>query len=61
MLGDSEYGIVVDNSAEGLRDGMKKLITDKSLYAHYLKKADERKDFLSEDRIMDKLEGYFES
>ena len=40
---------------------MKKLITDKSLYAHYLKKADERKDFLSEDRIMDKLEGYFES
>ena len=60
MLGDSEYGLIVENSADGLYEGMKKLITDKELYAHYLKKADERKDYLSEDRIMDQLEGYFE-
>ena len=60
MLGDSEYGLVVENSSEGIYEGMKKLITDKELYAHYQKKADERKDYLSEDRIMDQLEGYFE-
>ena len=60
MLGDSEYGLVVENSSEGIYEGMKKLITDKELYAHYRKKADERKDYLSEDRIMDQLEGYFE-
>ena len=60
MLGDSEYGLVVENSSEGIYEGMKKLITDKELYAHYQKKADERKDYLSEDRIMDQLGGYFE-
>lgn len=60
MLGDSEYGLVVENSSEGIYEGMKKLITDKELYAYYQKKADERKDYLSEDRIMDQLEGYFE-
>lgn len=60
MLGDSEYGLIVENSADGLYEGMKKFITDKDLYAHYQKKAEERKDYLSEDRIMDQLEGYFE-
>ncbi len=60
MLGDSEFGLVVDNSSEGIYEGMKKLITDKELYAQYQKKADERKDYLCEDRIMDQLEGYFE-
>ena len=60
MLGDSEYGLIVENSADGLYEGMKKFITDKDMYAHYQKKAEERKDYLSEDRIMDQLEGYFE-
>ena len=56
MLGDSEYGLVVENSEEGLYEGMKKILSDRSLYEHYVKMANVRKDYLSEDTIMDKVE-----
>ena len=56
MLGDSEYGLVVENSAEGLYAGMKQILSDPALFAHYQKKAEERKDYLSEDNIMDQVE-----
>ena len=56
MLGDSEYGMVVENSAEGLYEGMKKILSDPALFEHYQKKAEERKDYLSEEKIMDQVE-----
>ena len=56
MLGDSLYGMVVENSAEGLYEGMRKILSDPALFAHYQKKAEERKDYLSEDNIMDQVE-----
>lgn len=56
MLGDSEYGIVVENSEEGLYSGLRRVLSDKSIFEHYVKKADERKDYLSEEKIMDKVE-----
>ena len=60
MLGDSEYGLVVENSEEGLYQGMKRILEDPALYAHYCEKAEERKDYLSEDKIMDQLEAILE-
>ena len=56
MLGDSEYGIIVENSEEGLYDGMRRVLSDEKVFDYYKKKADERKDYLSEKKIMDKVE-----
>ena len=56
MLGDSEYGLVVENSEEGIYEGMKKILSDKKLFEHYVKKAEERKNYLDENVIMDQLE-----
>ncbi len=35
MLGDSEYGLIVDNSEQALYDGIRKLLDDPKLLAHY--------------------------
>lgn len=56
MMGDSEYGLIVENSEEGLYEGMKNILTDKALYEHYKEKAKKRVDYFSEDKIMNKLE-----
>ena len=56
MLGDSEYGIIVENSEEGLYTGMRRVLSDEKVFEHYSKKAEERKDYLSEEKIMDKVE-----
>ena len=56
MLGDSEYGLIVENSENGIYTGMKKILSDVSLYNHYKQKAKERMDYFSEEKIMDKLE-----
>lgn len=56
MLGGGEYGMIVENSEEGLYQGLKKILEDGSLYEHYVQKAEERKDYLSEDEIMQQLE-----
>ncbi|MBR0136232.1 MAG: glycosyltransferase, partial [Clostridia bacterium] len=43
MLGENnEYGIVTENSEEGLYRGIKSLLDDPELLAHYKRKAEER-------------------
>lgn len=43
LLGyENEYGIVVENSEEGIYEGLKKLLSDKELLMHYTHKAKER-------------------
>lgn len=43
MLGENnEYGIVTENSEEGLYRGIKSLLDDPELLAHYTRKAEER-------------------
>lgn len=56
MLDNGEYGIIVENSEDGLYEGMKKVLQEKGLFEHFVKKADERKDYLSEDTIMNRIE-----
>lgn len=56
MLDSGEYGMIVENSENGLYTGIKKMLLDINLYEHYKMKAEERKDYLSENVIMDKIE-----
>ena len=53
MLGDNdEWGIVTDNNEEALYKGIKKLLDDKNLLAHYKEKAAERgKTFSTENTV----------
>ena len=48
LLGEhDEYGIVVENSEEGIYQGMKRMLSDPALLAHYKEKAKERGGFFS--------------
>lgn len=60
MLGDSEYGLVVENSAEGVYGGMKKALEEPSFFDHYAKKAAERKKFFSVERSVAEADALFE-
>jgi len=53
MLGEhNEYGIVTENSEEALYEGIKSLLDDPSLLAHYREKAEERgKMYRSEESV----------
>ena len=43
LLGDhDEFGIVVENSEDGIYEGMKRMLSDPELLTHYRKKAKER-------------------
>lgn len=59
IFGDSEYGMVTENTDEAIYDGVKKMFTDKELREYYAKQAKRRsKDFLSRNRLK-KLEELF--
>ena len=48
LLGEhDEYGIVVENSEEGIYQGMKRMLSDPELLAHYKKQAKLRGSFFS--------------
>lgn len=42
MLGESEYGLIVENEEKALYDGITKLLTDKQLLEHYKRQAAKR-------------------
>lgn len=42
MLGDNEYGLIVDNDENSLYCGIKKMIDDKDMFEYYREKARER-------------------
>ncbi|MEE0957803.1 MAG: glycosyltransferase [Ruminococcus sp.] len=60
MIGDSEYGLLVENSGQGIYDGISKVLSDPSYYEHLKARAKLRMDYLSEEKLMDQLEGYFD-
>ena len=52
MLGDNEYGVITDNDEEALYLGIKRLLDDPALLAHYREKAAERgRDFSMENTV----------
>ena len=60
MLNGGEYGMIVDNNEEGLYKGIKAILDSPDLYKHYCAKAEERKDYLSEEKIMDQVKAVLE-
>lgn len=61
MLGENnEYGIVTDNSEDGLYDGIKKMITDAQLLNYYKERAKERGKKFNTDSTVKEVECLFE-
>ena len=53
---NNEYGIVVDNSEEGIYQGLKRMISDKALRDNYSKKSAERGKFFSKEQTVKAVE-----
>jgi glycosyltransferase involved in cell wall biosynthesis len=56
MLGDNEYGVITDNDEEALYRGIKRLMDDPALLAHYRKKAAERGKAFSTEKTVKAVE-----
>lgn len=56
MLGDNEYGLIVDNSEDGIYKGIKKFMDDKELLIHYTNQAKIRGKFFEKQRIVDDIQ-----
>lgn len=62
LLGENnEYGIVTDNSEEGIYEGMKRMLADTMLLHHYKEMADIRSKFFHKDATVAKVEAMFDS
>ncbi|MEN6316049.1 MAG: glycosyltransferase [Clostridiaceae bacterium] len=59
ILDNGEYGMIVENSTEGLYQGIKKIMTDKDLYLHYKENTVKRLPFFDENRIINEVENLF--
>ena len=56
LLGDSEYGIVMEPSVVGIYNGMKKVLDDPELQKHYKEKIIERKKIIDQDQRFKEIE-----
>ena len=57
LLGDNnEYGLVFENSVEGIYKGMKRVLSDTELLLHYKKMAKIRGNFFSKDKTIKNVE-----
>ncbi|MCC2707588.1 glycosyltransferase [Intestinibacter bartlettii] len=62
LLGyNNEYGLVVENSEEGIYEGIKKLLEDRELLAYYKEKAIERGSFFSKEKTVKAVEDMIDS
>lgn len=62
LLGyNNEYGLVVENSEEGIYQGMKKLLEDRELLGYYKEKAKERGSFFSKEKTIEAVENMMDS
>lgn len=60
LLGESEFGMIVEDSVEGIYRGMKRMLEDAELRTHYAQKAAVRGRDFSKDRLVAKTEQFFE-
>ncbi|WP_139906058.1 glycosyltransferase [Clostridium thermarum] len=56
LLGENEYGIITENSEEGLYRALKSLLLNKERYNHYKKQAIIRGNYFSMDRLIAAME-----
>lgn len=56
ILDEGKYGMLVENSEFGLREGIRKMIQKPDLLEHYRKMGKERIPFFSEETILNQIE-----
>ena len=56
LLGDSEYGLVTQNTDESLFEGIKKMLSDESLRTYYRNKSEERSGDFDIEKTMKEVE-----
>lgn len=61
ILGDNEYGLVCENSEQGLYESIKKVVEDRQLLNYYKKKAKERASFFDTQQTVKSTEELFEA
>lgn len=59
LLGDSVYGMIAEDTDNGLYDGLKRIISNPTLQEHYERKAAERKKIFQKKEISRKTEELF--
>ena len=59
LLGNSEYGVITEDSAEGLYRGMKRMLEDAALQELYAKKAVQRGKQFQKNAILAQTEDFF--
>lgn len=60
ILGDSEFGLITEDSVEGIYQGMKRMLEDAELRAHFARKAAIRGKDFSKDKLVKQTEQFFE-
>ncbi len=61
ILGNSEYGLIAENSEDGIFEGMKKMLTEKDVYLKYKEKSALRGQDFKEKNAVLKTESFFEA
>ena len=61
LLGDSEYGIITENSVDGLYTGMEKILSDEKLYRTYKMKAEMRGQTFNMENTINEIQDLFET
>ena len=61
VIGDNEYGIIVENSDKGLYNGLKSLLSDTTLIDEYKTKAFSRKEYFSVQNTVSEVERIIDS
>lgn len=56
ILDNGEYGIIVENSEDGLKEGLKRFATEKNLLRDFKTRARQRRDFFSEEKILNQIQ-----
>jgi len=59
LLGNSEFGLITENSESGVYDGLKRMLTDEKLRRHYAERAAERGRTFSAGQLTRRTEEYF--
>ncbi len=60
ILNNGEFGMIVENTSEGLYQGIKKMISDKDVYNYYKSKTKDRLSFFDTEKIIKEVENLFQ-
>lgn len=59
LLGDSEYGLITDDSVEGICSGIRRLLDEPELLAHYTHAAGQRGKDFTKQIVLSRTEDFF--